>query len=301
MKRCWLCGRPDRVMLAASPPVSALSVPVSTAMLAAPIVNGQHVRAFAVIELVPIQSAVMFWPLARVVETLEYQMETVTPAAAVPWPFVNSRAFVQVLAAVSMMDKWSLVFPLVVVRLSVARTMTPRLPAVSAAEVGNAHVWELVLLFAVQKEPTLAKGASVMLNALLVAPVSPLAAAVSVYPAPDLSMEMLLKVATPPTAATVRVPESVPAAGLVPIARVMEFVAVVTRAPLASCTCTWIAGEIATVGAALEGWTLKASCAGGPAAAALKSAPDWLTVADPLSVHAWETVAAPLTVDPPYG
>src|SRR5256712_7957157 len=298
MKRCWMFGRPDRVMPDASTPVSVLSAPVSTAMLAAPMVNCQHVPAAAAIELVPIQSAVMFWPLARVVGTLEYQMETVTPAAAVPWPFVNSRAFVQVLAAVSMMDKWSLVFPLVVVRLSVARTMTPRLPAVSAAEVGNAHVWELVLLFAVQKEPTLAKGASVMLNALLVAPVSPLAAAVSVYP-PDLSMEMLLKVATPPTAATVRVPESVPPAELVPIARVMEFVAVVTRAPLASCTCTWIAGEIATVGAALEGWTLKASCAGGPAAAALKSAPDWLTVADPLSVHVWVTVAAPLPVDPP--
>src|SRR5256712_6372300 len=249
MKRCWMFGRPDRVMPDASTPVSVLSAPVSTAMLAAPIVNCQHVTAFAVIELVPIQSAVMFWPLARVVETLEYQMETVTPAAAVPWPFVNSRAFVQVLAAVSMMDKWSLVFPLVVVRLSVARTMTPRLPAVSAAEAGNAHVWELVLLFAVQKEPTLAKGASVMLNALLVAPVSPLAAAVSVYP-PDLSMEMLLKVATPPTQATVRVPQAAPPRGLVAHARVMEFVAVVTRAPLASCTCTWIAGEIATVGAA---------------------------------------------------
>src|SRR2546425_137071 len=201
MKRCWMFGRPDRVMPDASTPVSALSAPVSTAMLAAPIVNCQHVTAFAVIELVPIQSAVMFWPLARVVETLEYQMETVTPAAAVPWPFVNPRACVQRWAAVSWMDKRSPVFRWVV--------------------------------------------------------------------------------------------------GLVPIARVMEFVAVVTRAPLASCTCTWIAGEIATVGAALEGWTLKASCAGGPAAAALKSAPDWLTVADPLSVHAWVTVAAPLPVDPP--
>src|SRR5438552_11401350 len=59
-----------------------------------------------------------------------------------------------------------------------------------------------------------------MLNAVLACPDTPVAAAVSVYPVPLLSMDRLEKVAIPAVAATVRVPESAPPAGFVPIATV---------------------------------------------------------------------------------
>ena len=71
-----------------------------------------------------------------------------------------------------------------------------------------------------------------------------------------MSMEILLKLASPLTANTVNVPDNVPLPGLLLIARVMESVAVVTRLPPASCTWTLIAGEIASVEAALLGSTL---------------------------------------------
>ncbi len=72
---------------------------------------------------------------------------------------------------------------------------------------------------------------SPVLKLLLVAPVRVVADAVSVYPVPRVSMLMFAKVATPLTAATVVVPESVPLAGLTPIASVMLVVAVVTELP----------------------------------------------------------------------
>jgi hypothetical protein len=56
-----------------------------------------------------------------------------------------------------------------------------------------------------------------IVKAALVAPPSPAAAAVSVYPVPFLSMLRVEKVAIPAAAATVVVPESVPPPGLVPI------------------------------------------------------------------------------------
>src|SRR5690348_6411884 len=55
----------------------------------------------------------------------------------------------------------------------------------------------------------------------------------------------------------VTVPERVPAFGLVPIASVIWLVAVVTRLLKASRTSTWIAGAMATVAVALDGWTTK--------------------------------------------
>ncbi len=80
-----------------------------------------------------------------------------------------------------------------------------------------------------------------------------------------VSMEILLKVASPPTAATVKVPPSLAPAELVPMASVMEFVAVVTSFPLASCTCTLTPGEIAVLTSALVGWTEKTSLLAGAA------------------------------------
>lgn len=68
----------------------------------------------------------------------------------------------------------------------------------------------------------------------------------------------LLKVATPPTAATVAVPESVPLPGFVPIAMVTEAV-LLTRLPFASWICTVIAGVIGEPEAVLDGWTPNAS------------------------------------------
>src|SRR5436190_20390238 len=151
-------GRPDRVMRLASAWSSDLSAPPSTTiMLLAPIVNCQHVTAFAAIE--PDRLTVMFPPLAKLAAALEYQTETVAASATALMAFVHSRAFVQVLPAASVMDGWSFVFPLVVATLSVARTMTPTLPAVSWAEVANVHDERLVLTFAVQKELPLAKAA----------------------------------------------------------------------------------------------------------------------------------------------
>src|SRR3954469_25873337 len=72
-------------------------------------------------------------------------------------------------------------------------------------------------------------------------------------------MERLEKVATPLTAATVVVPDSVPPPGLVPIATVMLAVELVTVLLKASSTATCTAGEMATPAAALVGCTAKAS------------------------------------------
>jgi hypothetical protein len=70
------------------------------------------------------------------------------------------------------------------------------------------------------------------------------------------------KVATPATAFAVAVPESVPVPGLVPIAIVIAFVAVVTTFPDPSSTLTCTAGVIEVFIATLEGCTVKANLAG---------------------------------------
>src|SRR6266849_6984068 len=63
---------------------------------------------------------------------------------------------------------------------------------------------------------------TVILNALLVTPVRPLPLAAKVYPLPGLSIERLLKVATPLTAVCVVVPLNVPPPGLLPMATVID-------------------------------------------------------------------------------
>src|SRR3954468_4696614 len=79
-------------------------------------------------------------------------------------------------------------------------------------------------------------------------------------------MDRLENVATPLTADTVVVPDSVPPPGLVPIVAVTLAVELVTVFPNVSCTVTCTAGAIATPAVALLGCTVKASLA---AAAAL--------------------------------
>ena len=93
-----------------------------------------------------------------------------------------------------------------------------------------------------------------------VAAVNPPAVASSVYPVPVLSMDISLKVASPLTAATTNVPDNVPLPGLLFMAKVILSVAVGTRFPPASCTCTLMAGEIDNVAAVLIGPTLKPNC-----------------------------------------
>src|SRR5437868_3615539 len=75
-------------------------------------------------------------------------------------------------------------------------------------------------------------------------------------------MDRVEKVATPPTAATVVVPESVPPPGLVPMATVMLAEELVTVLPNASCTATCTAGEMAAPAVALVGCTMNATFSG---------------------------------------
>src|SRR4051812_8278388 len=80
-------------------------------------------------------------------------------------------------------------------------------------------------------------------------------------------MLRLENVATPFTAATDVVPESVPPEGFVPIAMVTVSVAVVTVLPLASWIVTWTAGLIAAPTAVAEGWVVNRSRLAVPAVA----------------------------------
>src|SRR5512140_2241673 len=71
-------------------------------------------------------------------------------------------------------------------------------------------------------------------------------------------MDRLENVATPFTAATVVVPDSVPPPGLVPMATVMVALELVVL-PNASCTVTCTAGVMDTPATALVGGAVKAS------------------------------------------
>src|SRR5205814_1807937 len=72
-------------------------------------------------------------------------------------------------------------------------------------------------------------------------------------------MDRLERLATPLTAATVVVPDSVPPPGLVPMATVRLALELVTVLPNASCTVTCTAGAIAAPAAAFVGCTVNAS------------------------------------------
>src|SRR3989441_1040702 len=103
----------------------------------------------------------------------------------------------------------------------------------------------------------------VMSNAALVALPAPVA--VSVYPGPALLIDRLVKLATPPAAATVSVPDSVPPPGFVPIATVIFPVNPVAVLPLPSSALTWTAGVIAAPAVVVVGCTENTSCVAAPA------------------------------------
>ncbi len=71
-------------------------------------------------------------------------------------------------------------------------------------------------------------------------------------------------VATPPTAATAVVPDSVPPLGLVPAATVTVPVNAVAVFPCASRAVTCTAGVIGAPAVVFVGWTVNTSCAAVP-------------------------------------
>lgn len=103
-----------------------------------------------------------------------------------------------------------------------------------------------------------------MLNVELVALVSAPDEALSVYPVPDLLIERPEKVATPLTALTVAVPESVPPPGFVAIATVIDADEVVTVFPPASWTATVTDGLIDAPATAFDGFWTNASWVAAP-------------------------------------
>ncbi len=107
-----------------------------------------------------------------------------------------------------------------------------------------------------------------------------------------MSILSVLNVATPATAATVVAPDSVPVAGLVPIATVTLPVNVVTRFPEASRTLTCTAGVIGVPAWVVVGCPVNATWLAGPAVT--------VTTADCVSVTpatTAPTVFAPATVE----
>ena len=81
---------------------------------------------------------------------------------------------------------------------------------------------------------------------------------------PDLLTLKPANVATPPTAATLVVPDSVPPAGLGPMATVTLAVKPVAVLPRASRAVTWTGGAIAAPAVTFVGWTEKTSSLAAP-------------------------------------
>src|SRR5205809_8041910 len=80
-------------------------------------------------------------------------------------------------------------------------------------------------------------------------------------------MERSPRVATPLTADTVVLPESVPPDGLLPSATVTGPVKVGTALPSASCAATFTAGAIWWPAVVVPGWTANESRVAGPGGA----------------------------------
>src|SRR5437660_534252 len=99
----------------------------------------------------------------------------------------------------------------------------------------------------------------VISNGVLVPVGRPVAAAVRVYPLPVLFTLKPGKEATPPTAATVAVPPSVPPPGLAPSATVTLPVNAVAVLPCGSCAVTWTAGVMTAAAVVVVGSTVKTS------------------------------------------
>ena len=151
-------------------------------------------------------------------------------------------------------------------RVMLVVALVTRFPPASRTSTSTAGVITVppVAFDGCTRNPSFAAGPTVTVNGLEVAPVSPDAPAVSVYPVPALSIVRVPKLATPLTAATVFVPPRVPFFGFVPIATVTLLVALVTRLPPASRISTCTAGVIVAPPVVFEGCTRNPSCAAAP-------------------------------------
>src|SRR3990172_10279104 len=156
--------------------------------------------------------------------------------------------------------------PIAIVTLSVNPAAV--LPWASRAVTCTAGVgvFPAAVLVGCTAKPSWVAAPGAMVKAVLVAPVNPVAVAVSVYPVPLRLMLRWEKAATPATAATVVVPDSVPTLGFVPIAMVTSPVNPVARLPSASRALTATAGVIVALATVVLGCTLKTSWLAGAVA-----------------------------------
>jgi hypothetical protein len=113
-------------------------------------------------------------------------------------------------------------------------TPLPKASRMAAATAGVIAAPAVPLLGGWTVNASVVAAAGPMVNAALVVLVSVPDAAANVYPVPALSIVRPLKLATPFTAFTVAVPESVPPLGFTAIATVTAFVALGTVLPEAS-------------------------------------------------------------------
>src|SRR5690348_8029746 len=104
----------------------------------------------------------------------------------------------------------------------------------------------------------------VMLKPELVAPVTPVAEALKVYPVPTLSIDKPEKVATPDTGVWPAPPVRAPPPALFPIASETAFAKPVATLSLASSAVTVTAGAMAAWDAALVGSCEKTRCVAAP-------------------------------------
>src|SRR4029077_10914474 len=145
-----------------------------------------------------------------------------------------------------------------VIELLAEVTTLPRASSMLTATAGEIEFPGITLL-GCTVNAILDAAPAVTLNPVLVAPVRPPALADRGYPAPALLMLRFANVATPFTAATDCVPPSVPLDGFVPMAMVIEFVAVGTTMPWGFSTLTVPAGVIDPPAVTLLGWTVYTS------------------------------------------
>lgn len=198
----------------------------------------------------PADAAFRVYPApALLIERLEKVATPETAAVLVVPESVPAPGFVPIASVIVAVDDVT-VFPM----LSATATLTAGL--IDTPAVVDVGCWTYTTFDAA---PTFT------LNVELVAPVRPAEDADSVYPVPTLSIERLEKVATPLTALTVAVPDSVPPDGFVPIASDTEAVEVVTVLPAASLIATVTAGLMDAPATTLVGCWTNATFVGAPA------------------------------------
>src|SRR5437762_2624429 len=172
----------------------------------------------------------------------------------------------------------------------IATVTLPVKPGTTFPEASCAVIWSagVIAAPAVAVEGSTVKTSRVavegtMSNGALVAPVRPVAPADNVYPVPALSMPSEEKVATPPIAASVVVPDSAPPAGFVPIATVTLLLNPGTLLLMASSAATSTGGATCAPAVAVVGCIVKASCVAAPGLmsnGALVAPPSPVAVAD---------------------